>query len=55
MFMLEKLAVLQNTGLNLWSLTFLKEFKVNDLKIAEQLIIENLGLIKTKWNEIHGF
>ena len=29
--------------------------KVNDLKIAEQLIIEHLGLIKTKWNEVHGF
>ena len=34
---------------------FSQGMKVNDLKIAEQLIIEHLGLIKTKWNEVHGF
>ena len=28
--------------------------KVNDLKIAEQLIVEHIELIKTKWYEIHG-
>jgi hypothetical protein len=28
--------------------------KVNDLKIAEKLIIEHLELIKAKWYEIHG-
>jgi len=28
--------------------------KISDLKIAEQLIIEHLTTIKTKWNEIHG-
>jgi hypothetical protein len=29
-------------------------FKVNDLKIAEELINDHLKLIKDKWNEIHG-
>ena len=28
--------------------------KVADLKVAEQLIIEHLSTIKSKWNEIHG-
>lgn len=28
--------------------------KVNDLKIAEELINDHLKLIKDKWNEIHG-
>ena len=28
--------------------------KVNDLKIAEKLIIEHVELIKTKWYEVHG-
>ena len=28
--------------------------KVNDLKIAEQLIIDHLELIKAKWYEVHG-
>ncbi len=28
--------------------------KVSDLKIAEQLIIEHLTTIKSKWYEIHG-
>lgn len=36
-------------------LDFSLGMKVNDLKIAEQLIIEHIGLIKSKWNEIHGF
>jgi hypothetical protein len=36
-------------------LDFSQGMKVNDLKIAEQLIIEHLGLIKSKWNEVHGF
>jgi hypothetical protein len=35
-------------------LDFSQGMKVNDLKIAEQLIIEHLGLIKSKWNEVHG-
>jgi hypothetical protein len=36
-------------------LDFSQGMKVNDLKIAEQLIVEHLGLIKSKWNEVHGF
>jgi hypothetical protein len=28
--------------------------KINDLKSAEQLIINHLELIKTKWYEVHG-
>jgi hypothetical protein len=28
--------------------------KVNDLKLAEELIQENIKLIKDKWYEIHG-
>jgi hypothetical protein len=35
-------------------LDFSQGMKVNDLKIAEQLIVEHLGLIKSKWDEIHG-
>ena len=35
-------------------LDFSQSMKVNDLKIAEQLIIEHFGLIKSKWNGIHG-
>ena len=35
-------------------LEFSQSMKVNDLKIAEQLIIDHLELIITKWHEIHG-
>jgi hypothetical protein len=35
-------------------LDFSQGMKMNDLKVAEQLIIEHLELIKTKWHEIHG-
>jgi hypothetical protein len=35
-------------------LDFSQGMKVSDLKIAEQLIIEHLELIKSKWNEVHG-
>jgi hypothetical protein len=35
-------------------LDFSQGMKVSDLKIAEQLIIEHLDLIKSKWNEVHG-
>ena len=28
--------------------------KVNDLKVAQQLINEHLELIKEKWHEVHG-
>ena len=31
-----------------------EHFKVKELYDAESLILENLELIKTKWNEIHG-
>ena len=35
-------------------LEFSQGMKVNDLRIAETLISDNLELIKLKWNEIHG-
>jgi hypothetical protein len=35
-------------------LEFSQSMKINDLKSAEQLIIEHLELIKTKWYEVHG-
>ena len=35
-------------------LEFSQGMKVNDLKIAEQLIIEHLELIIKKWYEVHG-
>ena len=35
-------------------LEFSQGMKVNDLKIAEQLILDHLVLIKIKWHEIHG-
>jgi hypothetical protein len=35
-------------------LEFSQGMKVNDLKIAEQLINEHLELIKAKWYEVHG-
>jgi len=35
-------------------LDFSQGIKVNDLKIAEQLIFSHLELIKNKWHEIHG-
>ena len=35
-------------------LEFSSGVKVNDLKIAEQLIIDHLELIKVKWYEVHG-
>jgi len=35
-------------------LDFSQGMKVNDLRIAEQLIIENIERIKQKWYEVHG-
>jgi hypothetical protein len=35
-------------------LEFSQGMKVNDLKIAEQLITEHCELIINKWNEVHG-
>jgi hypothetical protein len=35
-------------------LDFSSGMKVNDLKIAEQLIIDHFELIKAKWHEVHG-
>ena len=35
-------------------LEFSQSMKVNDLRIAEQLINEHIELIKAKWDEIHG-
>jgi hypothetical protein len=35
-------------------LDFSQSMKINDLKIAEQLIIEHFEQIKSKWHEIHG-
>ena len=35
-------------------LEFSQGMKVTDLKTAQILIKENVELIKTKWNEIHG-
>ncbi|HEY9114299.1 MAG TPA: DUF4160 domain-containing protein [Bacteroidales bacterium] len=35
-------------------LDFSQGMKVNDLKIAEQLIFSHLELINKKWHEIHG-
>jgi len=35
-------------------LDFSQGMKVNDLKIAEQLIVSHIELIKTRWHEIHG-
>lgn len=35
-------------------LEFSQGMRVNDLKIAEQLIVVHLELIKTKWYEIPG-
>jgi len=35
-------------------LEFSQGMKVNELKTAEELIKENVELIKKRWNEIHG-
>jgi hypothetical protein len=35
-------------------LDFSQGMKVNELKAAEDLILENIELIKRKWNEVHG-
>lgn len=35
-------------------LDFSQGMKVNELKTAEDLILENIELIKRKWNEVHG-
>jgi hypothetical protein len=35
-------------------LDFSQGMKINDLRTAEQLIIDHTDLIKTKWYEIHG-
>ena len=35
-------------------LDFTQGMKVQDIKLAEDLIIENYELIKQKWYEVHG-
>lgn len=35
-------------------LDFSQGMKIPDIKQAEDLIIEHLEIIKTKWDEIHG-
>jgi hypothetical protein len=35
-------------------LEFSQGMKVNDLRVAEQLIVEHLEQIKEKWYEVHG-
>lgn len=35
-------------------LDFAQGLKVSDLKMAEQLILEHIELIKSKWDEVHG-
>ncbi len=35
-------------------LEFSQGMKVNELKTAEELINENVELIKRRWNEVHG-
>jgi len=35
-------------------LDFSQGMKTSDIKQAEDLIIEHIELIKTKWNEVHG-
>lgn len=35
-------------------LEFSQGMKVNELKLAEELIKEHVELIKTRWNEVHG-
>jgi len=35
-------------------LDFAQGFKIQDLNKAEELILENLELIKSKWNEVFG-
>lgn len=35
-------------------LDFSQGMKVNELKTAEELIMENVELIKLRWNEVHG-
>lgn len=35
-------------------LEFSQGMKVNELRIAEDLITENVELIKKKWHEVHG-
>jgi hypothetical protein len=35
-------------------LEFSQGMKVNDLKIAEKLIMNHVELIKNKWYEVHG-
>lgn len=35
-------------------LEFAQGFKTQDLNIAEELIVDNLKLIKIKWDEVFG-
>ena len=35
-------------------LDFSQGMKISDIQQAEELILEHLGIIKKKWNEIHG-
>ena len=35
-------------------LDFVQGMKVQDIKIAEELVYTHLEFIKSKWNEVHG-
>ena len=35
-------------------LDYAQGMKIADLKMAEQLVLEHLELIKAKWHEVHG-
>jgi len=35
-------------------LDYAQGMKIPDIKLAEELITENMSLIKQKWHEVHG-
>jgi len=35
-------------------LDFAQGMKLTDIKLAEELVLKHLDVIKSKWNEIHG-
>jgi len=35
-------------------LDFAQGMKLTDIKLAEELILKHLDVIKSKWNEVHG-
>ena len=35
-------------------LDYAQGMKIPDIKLAEELIVDHLDLIKQKWDEIHG-